>query len=156
MTPGAKRRERYLASRGVQAAFLIVLVALWYLATSRWHVSPILLPSPVAVLFQLWDIISTGEFVGDLAVTLRALAAARCRHRGPRRLPGRLLRQPLALPDPRVRAAVRRHLCHPHHPLPSALCAVLRARPRLQDRARRDNQLLSHCVEHHRRLWLCR
>src|ERR1700726_708469 len=76
MTPGAKRRKGYLASRSVQAAFLIVLVALWYLATSRWHVSPILLPSPVAVLFQLGDIVSTGEFVGDLAVTLRELAAA--------------------------------------------------------------------------------
>jgi len=76
MRPGAKRRKGYLASRSVQAAFLIVLVALWYLATSRWHVSPILLPSPVAVLFQLWDIVSTGEFVGDLAVTLRELAAA--------------------------------------------------------------------------------
>ena len=76
MTPGAKRREGYLASRGVQAAFLIVLMALWYLASSRWHVSPILLPSPVAVLSQLGDIVSTGEFVGDLAVTLRELAAA--------------------------------------------------------------------------------
>ena len=71
-----QRGHQRLASRGVQAAFLIVLVALWYLATSRWHVSPILLPSPVAVLFQLWDIVSTGEFVGDLAVTLRELAAA--------------------------------------------------------------------------------
>src|SRR4030081_2815186 len=76
MTPGAKRRERYLASRGVQAAFLIVLVALWYLATSRWHVSPILLPSPVAVLFQLWDIIATGGLGGARGVPLRELAAA--------------------------------------------------------------------------------
>ncbi|MFZ1095004.1 MAG: ABC transporter permease [Xanthobacteraceae bacterium] len=73
--PEQRGRQR-LASRGVQAAFLIALVALWYLATSRWHVSPILLPAPVAVLSQLGDIVSTGEFVGDLAVTLRELAAA--------------------------------------------------------------------------------
>src|SRR6202045_2220800 len=76
MSHRERRGPQRLSSRGVQAAFLIALVALWYLATSRWHVSPILLPSPVAVLFQLWDIVSTGEFVGDLAVTLRELAAA--------------------------------------------------------------------------------
>ena len=52
--PEQRGRQR-LASRGVQAAFLIVLVALWYLATSRWHVSPILLPNPQ---IQKWKFVN--------------------------------------------------------------------------------------------------
>jgi ABC-type nitrate/sulfonate/bicarbonate transport system permease component len=71
-----KERAGYLASRGVQAIFLIVVIALWYLATNRRHVSPLLLPEPNAVLSQFWDILSTGEFVGDLRVTMGELAAA--------------------------------------------------------------------------------
>src|SRR6516162_9062711 len=73
--PGNERRGR-LASRAVQATFLIALVALWYLATTRWRVSPLLLPNPVAVLRDFWDILKTGEFLGDLHVTLTELAAA--------------------------------------------------------------------------------
>lgn len=76
MSRSGKQREGYLASRGVQATFLIVLIVLWYLASSRWHVSPLLLPNPIAVLSQLWEILSTGEFFGDLRVTLSELAAA--------------------------------------------------------------------------------
>jgi ABC-type nitrate/sulfonate/bicarbonate transport system permease component len=76
VTQGGKERDWRFASCGVQAAFLIVLVVLWYLATTRWGVSPLLLPKPVAVLSQLWDILSTGEFIGDLRVTLGELAAA--------------------------------------------------------------------------------
>ncbi len=68
--------ERRLASRAVQAAFLIALILLWYLATSRWHVSPLLLPDPVAVLRDFWGILRTGEFIADLRVTLTELAAA--------------------------------------------------------------------------------
>src|SRR5262249_17800406 len=64
------------ASRAVQVAFLIALVVLWYLATTRWRVSPLLLPNPVAVARDFWNILTTGEFIGDLRVTLTELAAA--------------------------------------------------------------------------------
>ena len=76
MKPGGKDRDGRLASRTVQATFLIVLVVLWYLATTRWGVSPILLPNPIAVWHNFWNILSTGEFIGDLRVTLTELAAA--------------------------------------------------------------------------------
>src|SRR5262249_62201007 len=66
MTPSGNEREGRLASRAVQVAFLVALVALWYLATTRWRVSPLLLPNPVAVLRDFWDILRTGEFIGDL------------------------------------------------------------------------------------------
>jgi ABC-type nitrate/sulfonate/bicarbonate transport system permease component len=75
VSAGSERRQR-LGSRAVQATFLSVLIALWYLATTRWRVSPLLLPNPVPVLADFWDILTTGEFVGDLRVTLSELAAA--------------------------------------------------------------------------------
>lgn len=68
--------EGRLASRAVQAAFLIALVVLWYLATTHWGVNPLLLPNPVAVLRDFWDILISGEFIDDLRVTLGELAAA--------------------------------------------------------------------------------
>jgi ABC-type nitrate/sulfonate/bicarbonate transport system permease component len=74
MTPD--KDDGRLASRAVQAAFLIALVALWFLATTRWRVSPLLLPNPVAVADDFWDILKSGEFIGDLRVTLTELAAA--------------------------------------------------------------------------------
>jgi ABC-type nitrate/sulfonate/bicarbonate transport system permease component len=55
---------------------VLALIALWYLATTRWRVSPLLLPNPLTVLRDLWDVIRTGEFVGDLRVTLTELAWA--------------------------------------------------------------------------------
>jgi ABC-type nitrate/sulfonate/bicarbonate transport system permease component len=76
VTPAERKQEKPLASRAVQAAFLIVLVVLWYLATTRWRVSPLLLPNPLAVLRDFWDILTTGEFIGDLRVTLTELALA--------------------------------------------------------------------------------
>ncbi len=76
MTPAGKAREGKLASRSVQAAFLVALIVLWYLATTRWGVSSILLPNPVLVVRQLWDILKSGEFVGDLRVTLTELGIA--------------------------------------------------------------------------------
>ena len=75
MNASTERRQR-LASRGVQAAFLIVLIALWYVATTRWRVSPLLLPNPVPVLSDFWEVLTTGEFIDDLRVTLSELAAA--------------------------------------------------------------------------------
>jgi ABC-type nitrate/sulfonate/bicarbonate transport system permease component len=71
-----RKTEKPLASRAVQVTFLVVLVVLWYLATTRWRVSPLLLPNPVLVWNNFWDIIRTGEFLGDLRVTLTELAIA--------------------------------------------------------------------------------
>ena len=76
MRSSDRKREKPLASRAVQVAFLIVLIVLWYLATTRWKVSPLLLPNPVRVLADFWEILKTGEFIGDLRVTLGELAAA--------------------------------------------------------------------------------
>ena len=76
MRSSDRKREKPLASRAVQVTFLIVLIALWYLATTRWKVSPLLLPNPVRVLADFWEILKTGEFIGDLRVTLGELAGA--------------------------------------------------------------------------------
>jgi ABC-type nitrate/sulfonate/bicarbonate transport system permease component len=75
-TGPSRKRSSSFASRSVQVGFLLVLVVLWYLATTRWRVSPLLLPNPVLVLRDLWEILKTGEFVGDLRVTLSELAFA--------------------------------------------------------------------------------
>src|SRR5213079_3045829 len=76
VTPQTDRKRGRFGSRAVQALFLVVLIVLWYLATTRWRVSPILLPNPVAVFDQLSDVLRTGEYVGDLRVTLSELAIA--------------------------------------------------------------------------------
>ena len=76
MKASDRKSEKPLASRAVQVTFLVVLVVLWYLATTRWRVSPLLLPNPVLVWNNFWDIIRTGEFLGDLRVTLTELAIA--------------------------------------------------------------------------------
>ena len=71
------RRERVGAGgRAVQIGFLLVLFALWYLATNRWGVNRLLLPNPIAVWHQLVDVLRSGEFWPDLRVTLTELAAA--------------------------------------------------------------------------------
>ena len=75
MTERADHRGRW-ASRAVQALFLIGLIALWYFGTTWGHVSPILLPNPVSVLDELMEVLRTGEFVGDLRITLTELAIA--------------------------------------------------------------------------------
>jgi hypothetical protein len=74
----AKQDERraQIGSRLVQAGFVIVLVVLWYLATNRWGVSHLLLPNPVQVWRELVDILKSGEYLGDLRVTLTELATA--------------------------------------------------------------------------------
>jgi ABC-type nitrate/sulfonate/bicarbonate transport system permease component len=71
------RRDRLL-SRGVQVAFLVGLMALWYAGTTYWGVSHLLLPNPVKVWHELTDVLSTGEFIPDLQVTLTELAIAFC------------------------------------------------------------------------------
>src|SRR5215218_2962628 len=71
-----KRDGNWLASRAVQAIFVVVLLGLWYLGTTRWRISSILLPNPVAVWHELKDILSTGEYIPDLRITLTELAIA--------------------------------------------------------------------------------
>src|SRR5690242_4547653 len=70
------RDHSKLASRAVQVAFVIVLVCAWYAGTTYGKISPILLPNPVAVFWELVDVIRTLEFVSDLRVTLTELAIA--------------------------------------------------------------------------------
>lgn len=65
-----------VAVRAVQIAVPVVLVTLWYLATTRWGVSRILLPNPVEVLYALANVLATGEFIDDLRVTLYELVVA--------------------------------------------------------------------------------
>jgi len=72
----AKRDRSALGSRLVQAAFVLVLVGLWYLGTTYGQISPILLPNPVKVFDELVDVLATLEFVSDLSVTLFELAIA--------------------------------------------------------------------------------
>jgi ABC-type nitrate/sulfonate/bicarbonate transport system permease component len=76
MTDAGKPREGQLGSRVVQIVFLIVLVGLWFLATTRWKVSPLLLPNPLLVAHEFWDILTSGEFIPDLRVTLTELVIA--------------------------------------------------------------------------------
>src|SRR5215217_7051172 len=71
-----KRDGNWLASRAVQATFVVVVLGLWYLGTTCWRISPILLPNPVAVWHELKDILSTGEYIPDLRITLTELAIA--------------------------------------------------------------------------------
>jgi ABC-type nitrate/sulfonate/bicarbonate transport system permease component len=77
MAGRATRRNRdVLASRLIQAGFVIGLAVLWYLAATRWGVNRLLLPNPVLVYDNLVDILWSGEFIDDLATTLGELAAA--------------------------------------------------------------------------------
>jgi ABC-type nitrate/sulfonate/bicarbonate transport system permease component len=73
---GHDKEAATFGSRAVQIGFVVVLVALWYLATTRWGVSSILLPNPLAVLRELGDVLSSGEYIDDLRVTLSELAIA--------------------------------------------------------------------------------
>ncbi len=76
MSAAPKRDRSQFASRGVQAAFVIVLFGIWYFATSYGGISPILLPNPVKVFHELVDVLVTGEFIGDLRITLMELVIA--------------------------------------------------------------------------------
>ena len=76
MRAAGKRAGNRWASRAVQAAFIIVLVGLWFFGTNYWRISPILLPNPVNVFHELADILKSGEFIDDLRITLTELAVA--------------------------------------------------------------------------------
>jgi ABC-type nitrate/sulfonate/bicarbonate transport system permease component len=75
-----KTTERHnrdaLVSRLIQAGFLVGLIAIWYLAATRWGVNRLLLPNPVTVYDNLVDILRSGEFIDDLKTTLGELAIA--------------------------------------------------------------------------------
>jgi ABC-type nitrate/sulfonate/bicarbonate transport system permease component len=75
MSSRQDRRDR-LTSRAVQVGFVAALMALWYLGTAYWGVSPLLLPNPVKVWHELADILYSGEYLPDLKVTLGELAIA--------------------------------------------------------------------------------
>src|SRR5262245_32021998 len=70
------RGEGRWASRTVQATFVLGLAGTWYVATNYGGISSILLPNPVAVYHELVDVISTGEFIEDLRVTLTEIVVA--------------------------------------------------------------------------------
>jgi ABC-type nitrate/sulfonate/bicarbonate transport system permease component len=70
-----RSRDAWLG-RLVQAGFLTGLIALWYLAATRWGMNRLLLPNPVAVFHDLVGILRTGEYIDDLKITLGELAAA--------------------------------------------------------------------------------
>ena len=76
MSARTKRDRSRLLSRAVQALFVVALVGVWYVATTWGRVNPILLPNPVQVYYELTDVLRSGEFVGDLMVTLTELAIA--------------------------------------------------------------------------------
>lgn len=69
-------RRAKLASRGVQIAFVLGLLLVWYLGTNYWGISHLLLPNPINVWHELKDVLSTGEYLPDLKVTLTELATA--------------------------------------------------------------------------------
>ena len=75
MSARRERRDKWL-SRGVQVGFLFALLLFWYLGTTYWGVSHLLLPNPVKVWAELKDVLSSGEFWPDLKVTLSELAIA--------------------------------------------------------------------------------
>jgi ABC-type nitrate/sulfonate/bicarbonate transport system permease component len=72
----AKRNREAWMSRLVQAGFVAGLIAIWYLAATRWGVNRLLLPNPLAVYDNLLDILRSGEFIDDLETTLGELAVA--------------------------------------------------------------------------------
>ncbi len=71
----ASRIARWSA-RVTQATFVAGLLALWFLASNRGGVNPLLLPRPLMVFEELSDILRSGEFWPDLLLTLGELAAA--------------------------------------------------------------------------------
>ena len=72
----SRKRTAAAGSHAVQVGVLVGVISLWFLATTRWGVSRILLPNPVAVWDALVHVLATGEYANDLRVTLTELAIA--------------------------------------------------------------------------------
>jgi ABC-type nitrate/sulfonate/bicarbonate transport system permease component len=70
------RSTQAMASRLVQVTFVAGMVGLWFIAARYLGVNRLLLPDPAAVFDNLLDILKSGEFLDDLAVTLIELAFA--------------------------------------------------------------------------------
>ena len=68
----AKRTSR-AGVLATQAAFVAGVLVLWYLATTCWGVSRILLPNPVAVWHALVDVLATGNQGGNERQTTTVL-----------------------------------------------------------------------------------
>ena len=73
---GPRKPASRAAVVATQVAFVAAVLALWYLATTRWGVSRILLPNPVAVWHALVGVLWSGEYLPDLRVTLFEVAIA--------------------------------------------------------------------------------
>lgn len=65
-----------LAERLVQFAFLVAVLLAWQIATSRGHVSALLLPPLGSVYRDFLTLLSTGQFWPDLGTTLYELVVA--------------------------------------------------------------------------------
>lgn len=63
-------------SRLLQIGFLVLLGLVWYLATTFGSVNRLVLPAPRLVLQELWSLLVSGAFIGDLMITLGELVAA--------------------------------------------------------------------------------
>ena len=60
----------------MQLGFLVGLITLWYLGTTYWGISHLLLPNPVKVWHELKDVLGSGDYLPDLKVTLMELVTA--------------------------------------------------------------------------------
>jgi ABC-type nitrate/sulfonate/bicarbonate transport system permease component len=65
-----------LTYRVVQLGFVAALLLVWYVATSRGMVSPILLPSLTASVHEFVLLLTSGSYWPDLEVTLSELVVA--------------------------------------------------------------------------------
>lgn len=60
----------------IQALFVVTLIGTWFTAVQYEFVSPLLLPSPVAVLDELAALVALSPFWTDVAVTMLTIMAA--------------------------------------------------------------------------------
>ncbi len=143
--------DKRLAPRLVQAAFLVALIALWYLGTNHWGINPLLLPKPQNVAVRVRRHPALRRVLAGSSADARR-TRGRIRHFDAawpcHRLPG----EPVAGAGEGVRAAARRLLRDPDHPFPAALCSVPWPRTGLEDCARGDDQLLPHRAQYDRGL----
>ena len=68
--------QRRWGGRAAQLGFVAVLLLAWQIATTWFHVAPILLPKPAAVAVKLRELIASLQFVDPLLITLSEVATA--------------------------------------------------------------------------------